>query len=215
MKCSRIFVSLAGAIAAIAIPFAAHADTIKARCDVYPKGEDRAVFTGNCSFSQRQGAVGIELENGQRYDLRPKGNQPGNYVDPQGRAAYRENGLGDMGEIYRLANESVFVYWVATQYKPTPPKNTASRPTIAPKRRGVSRLTATDPEAHINVRSQSTINSTSPYYGLPGDAVEVLRCVQDKDTAGSDLNWCNVEFVRSRATGWVRSDFIVFADGGE
>jgi hypothetical protein len=81
--------------------------------------------------------------------------------------------------------------------------------------RGISTLRASNPNAQINVRSQPTINSSSPSYGLPGDKVKVIQCVQDKDTRGSDLNWCKVQFVQSKAIGWIRSDFIIFADGGE
>lgn len=68
-------------------------------------------FTINLSFSQRQGAVSIQLQNGQRYDLEPIGNTPGNYQDQNGKAAYRQDGLGDKGQIYRLATESIYVYW--------------------------------------------------------------------------------------------------------
>ncbi|MEA5512221.1 SH3 domain-containing protein [Crocosphaera sp. UHCC 0190] len=81
--------------------------------------------------------------------------------------------------------------------------------------RGISTLRATNPNTRINVRSQPTINSSAPQYGLPGDKVQVIECVQDKDTRGSDLNWCKVQFVKSKAIGWIRSDFIIFADGGE
>jgi hypothetical protein len=60
-----------------------------------------------------------------------------------------------------------------------------------------------------------SVQSSVSQYGLPGDKVEVIKCVQDKDTKGSDLNWCQVKFVKSKAVGWVRNDFIIFADGGE
>ncbi|UBF26224.1 SH3 domain-containing protein [Kovacikia minuta CCNUW1] len=69
--------------------------------------------------------------------------------------------------------------------------------------------------SRINVRSQPTVNSSTPSYGLPGDKVKVIQCVQDRDTPGSDLNWCKVQFVQSKAIGWIRSDFIIFTDGGE
>ncbi|MDX2229779.1 MAG: SH3 domain-containing protein [Leptolyngbyaceae cyanobacterium bins.349] len=81
--------------------------------------------------------------------------------------------------------------------------------------RGISTLTARNPNSRINVRSQPTVNSSSPHYGLPGDKVRVIQCVQDQDRRGSDLNWCKVQFVNSKAIGWIRSDFIIFADGGE
>ncbi|WP_373481226.1 SH3 domain-containing protein [Geminocystis sp.] len=85
-------------------------------------------------------------------------------------------------------------------------------PTLA---RGISTLRASNPNTRINVRTKPTINSSAPQYGIPGDKVKVIECVLNKDTAGSDLNWCKVEFVKSKAVGWIRSDFIIFADGGE
>ncbi|BFM38678.1 unknown protein [Synechocystis sp. LKSZ1] len=88
----------------------------------------------------------------------------------------------------------------------------ASMPVLA---RGISTLKAATPNTRINVRTQPTIKSSAPQYGLPGDKVKVIECVQDKDTKGSDLNWCKVQFTKSKAVGWVRSDFIIFADGGE
>ncbi|WP_219903799.1 hypothetical protein [Stenomitos frigidus] len=104
------------AIASLTIALAAKADTVTARCDVYPKGEDRAKSSGLCTFSQRQGVVGIQLKNGKRYDLVPVGNNPGNYRDQNGRAAYRQSGLGDKGQIFRLATESIYVYWDPAPY---------------------------------------------------------------------------------------------------
>lgn len=201
------------AIASLSISVVAHADTVNARCDVYPAGEDRATSSGPCTFSQRQGVVGIQLQNGQRYDLIPVGDQPGNYIDQNGNAAYRQSGLGDQGQIYRLANESIYVYWDPSPYGsssgdsvPTAP--VASNPNYAT-------LSAADTNSRINVRSEPTIHSSSPHYGVVGDRVEIIRCVQDTDTQGSDLNWCNVRFPASGATGWIRSDFIIFSDDGE
>jgi hypothetical protein len=81
--------------------------------------------------------------------------------------------------------------------------------------RGISTLRASRANTRINVRTQPTINARASQYGLPGDKVQVIECVQDRDTPKSDLNWCKVQFVKSKAVGWVRSDFIIFADGGE
>ncbi|MFN6486627.1 MULTISPECIES: hypothetical protein [unclassified Nostoc] len=111
IKSSNSFLAVALAIASLSFPVSVKADTVNARCDVFPKGEDRATSSGPCTFSQRQGAVSIQLENGNSYDLIPSGNRPGNYRDRNGNAAYRQSGLGDRGQIYRLANESIFVYW--------------------------------------------------------------------------------------------------------
>jgi uncharacterized protein YraI len=80
--------------------------------------------------------------------------------------------------------------------------------------RGISTLKGAS-GSRINVRTEPTVKSKATQYGLSGDKVEVVKCVEDKDTKGSDLNWCQVKFVKSKAVGWVRSDFIIFADGGE
>ena len=90
---------------------AAHADTVSARCDIYPKGSDRASTVVPCTFSQRQGYVSIDRADGVRHELTPRGDQPGSYVDQNGKPAYRKSGLGKRGQIYRLARESVYVYW--------------------------------------------------------------------------------------------------------
>jgi len=45
-----------------------------------------------------------------RHELSPQGSA-GTYVDQDGKPAYRQRGLGSRGQIYRLATESVFVYW--------------------------------------------------------------------------------------------------------
>ncbi|GAB4337982.1 MAG: hypothetical protein OHK0047_27980 [Leptolyngbyaceae cyanobacterium] len=215
MNISKSLFAVTLAISSLSLAVSVKADTVQARCDVYPKGEDRATSSGLCTFSQRQGVVGIQLKNGKRYDLVPVGNQPGNYRDQNGRAAYRQSGLGNKGQIYRLATESIYVYWDTAPYgknSETQNSGSSTSPVVA---RGISTLKASSPNTRINVRSQPTIKSDSPHYGIPGDKVKVIQCVQDQDTAGSDLNWCRVEFVNSKATGWIRSDFIIFADGGE
>ncbi|MUG96931.1 hypothetical protein F7734_33155 [Scytonema sp. UIC 10036] len=94
-------------IASLSVSIKAKADTVNARCSVYPKGEDRASWYGSCTFSQRQGFIGIKLQNGRRYDLRPVRNRPNQYRDQNSRSAYREMD-GDR-QIYRLARESVYV----------------------------------------------------------------------------------------------------------
>lgn len=116
MKYSNTLFAVTLAIASFGIAISAKADTVTARCDVYPKGEDRATSSGPCTFSQRQGVVGIQLQDGRRYDLSPVENQSGNYLDQDGRAAYRQSGLGDAGQIYRLATESIYVYWDTAPY---------------------------------------------------------------------------------------------------
>lgn len=92
----------------IALP--SQADTVDARCDFYPIGEDYASSSVPCTFSQRQGYITIQTENAS-YDFSPTGGQPGNFVDANGSAVYRQSGLGDAGQIFRLRDESIYVYW--------------------------------------------------------------------------------------------------------
>ena len=100
---------LAGAVAAW--PATGAADTTRARCDIYPAGSDHIERMVGCSFSQRQGYVAIDREDGVRHELAPTGEAPGNFRDEQGRAVYRQKGLGDQGQIYRFPDISLFVYW--------------------------------------------------------------------------------------------------------
>lgn len=87
------------------------ADSTEARCDIYPRGSDQVSEMILCTFSQRQGYVTLYRGDELMYDLTPVGDNPGNYVDQDGRAAYRQSGLGDQGLIFRMADESIFVYW--------------------------------------------------------------------------------------------------------
>jgi hypothetical protein len=88
----------------------AGADTVDARCDTYPKGSDRASSVQACQFSQRQGYVSITRADGVRHEFSPQGSA-GRYVDASGKPVLRQSGLGKRGQIYRLASESVYVYW--------------------------------------------------------------------------------------------------------
>ena len=94
----------------------ANADTTEVRCDFYPKGEDKASDAGLCTFSQRQGNISIQRQNGRRYEFSPVGDQPGNFVDQSGGAVYRQSGLGDAGVIFRLPEESIYIYWDPAPY---------------------------------------------------------------------------------------------------
>lgn len=102
----NVFFATVLAIASVGIPLNANADTVNARCSIYPKGDDRASWYGLCTFSQRQGVVGIQLENGQRYDLTPT-QQPNQYRDQNGRPASKQ--IDGPRQIYRLTTESIFV----------------------------------------------------------------------------------------------------------
>jgi hypothetical protein len=98
------------AIGLLAAGFHARADTVDARCDIYPKGSDHASKVMACAISQRQGHVSIDRADGVRHELSP-GRGAGNYLDQDGKRAIRSAGLGRAGQIYRLDQETVYVYW--------------------------------------------------------------------------------------------------------
>jgi hypothetical protein len=96
---------------ALCLAFQSRADSVTARCDVFPLGEDRASSSGPCVFSQRQGYVTIRRDDGVTHSLAPVADVAGNFTDANGDPVYRTSGLGDAGLIFRFPRESVFVYW--------------------------------------------------------------------------------------------------------
>lgn len=80
------------------------------RCEIYPLKSNEAL-TVPCYFLQQGGAIYIGRADGVTYQLEPTSTQSGIYLDADGNEAYRQAGLGDDGQIYRLATETVYVYW--------------------------------------------------------------------------------------------------------
>lgn len=89
----------------------AAADRADARCEIYPKGQDRLEKTVPCTFSQNQGFVTITREDGVTHELSPEGETPGNFRDQDNRRVYRQSGLGTAGQIFRFPDISIFLYW--------------------------------------------------------------------------------------------------------
>jgi hypothetical protein len=181
MKFSNTLFAVTLAVASLGIAISAKADTVSARCDVYPKGEDHATSSGLCTFSQRQGFVGIQLQNGQRYDLRPVENQPGNYLDQDGHAAYQQSGLDDKGQIYRLATESIYVYWDTAPYEnqtqTTPSQPAAGTPVTIMTRRNNNQIAAQITEGEFKFSGILTRTSGNIFQGSDGRA----RVIYDRD----------------------------------
>jgi hypothetical protein len=100
---------IAAVLAGWALPSAA--DSTQARCEIYAKGSDKLQTMVPCTFGQRQGYITITRADGVSYDLSPVGDTPGNFRDQDGRAVYRQSGLGEAGLIFRFPDESVFVWW--------------------------------------------------------------------------------------------------------
>lgn len=106
----KFWISIIGATACIWLT-TVPADSAKARCDIYPAGEDHTDEVVPCIFSQRQGYITIRRDDGVIHDLLPEGDTPGNFRDQHGNRVYRQSGLGDQGLIFRFPKESVYVYW--------------------------------------------------------------------------------------------------------
>ncbi|WP_421654627.1 hypothetical protein [Leptothermofonsia sp. ETS-13] len=185
MNVSRSFLAATLAISSLSLAVSAKADTVQARCDVYPKGSDLATYSGACTFSQRQGAVGIQLQNGKRYDLVPVGNNPGNYRDQNGKAAYRQAGLGDQGQIFRLANESIFVYWDSAPYT-----QQSAQPATTTTAKSPTPLTYMTPQGSNVIMTQITegeFKFRGPLIRTSGNKFvgedRQVRVMYDKDTS--------------------------------
>jgi len=56
------------------------------------------------------------------------GDNPGNYRDQQGKAVYRQSGLGSAGQIFRFEDESVYVYWDTSALNPVDDKDNWTAP---------------------------------------------------------------------------------------
>lgn len=99
------------------------ADSTAAACEIYPRGEDHTDVLIPCTFSQRQGYITIIRSDGVTHQLSPMGAAPGNYEDKQGRSVLRQSGLGDQGQVFRMPDESVYVYWNTDRLKPADQDN--------------------------------------------------------------------------------------------
>lgn len=103
-------------VAALAATSPVLADTVDARCDVFPAGEDKATSSGLCTFSQRQGFISIRLKGGQSIELKPNESTPNAFFDERGEPARREILDGKRGHVYRLEKQSIFVFWDTAPY---------------------------------------------------------------------------------------------------
>lgn len=77
---------------------------------------------------------------------------------------------------------------------------------LNPPRTGT--LTATEPDAEINLRSQPTTQADSPGYGLAGDTVQALKLAEGE----GGYTWYYVKLTVAETgtemVGWVRGDFV-------
>ena len=144
---------------------AAAADTTSARCENYPAGGDQAEATLSCTFSQRQGYIRIRLEDGITHDLAPVEGATGVYTDQQGRNVYRQKGLGDQGLIFRMPDESLYVYWSTNELQAQPADGITAGETGASEEG----------------------NPTAPFTTQDYDATTLLRC---RTAAATEFSLC-------------------------
>jgi SH3-like domain-containing protein len=76
-----------------------------------------------------------------------------------------------------------------------------------------TRLVAQQAKAQINLREGPGTNYKTRHYGISGDTVDFLNQNSDPSSwmQAKDANgkvWYQVGFPKSRAYGWVRSDFV-------
>lgn len=114
-RLQTLFASLLSFVA-VAVASPVLADTVDARCDVFPAGDDKATSSGLCTFSQRQGFVTIRLKGGQTIELKPNQSTPNAFFDERGEPAKREMLEANRGQVYRLEKQSIFVFWDAAPY---------------------------------------------------------------------------------------------------
>jgi hypothetical protein len=165
----------------------ARADTVDARCAIYPKGSDKAAAVLACSFSQRQGYVRIQRSDGVEHELRPVGSDPGRYVDAQGRAVRRESGLGKAGQIYRLADQSVYVYWDRAEVPGTVQPALLLPPPPAPQRPLRRSLSLQGVRFQLSSANDASINELKIVpAGLSRDNRPIVRRV-DGQVGGAEV----------------------------
>lgn len=175
------------------------ADSTRARCDIYPAGSDHASASIACTFSQYQGNVYIDRSDGISHELLPTGDTAGNYVDQAGKPVYRQSGLGSEGLVFRMPNETVYVYWDASSLEqaaggednPTAPYTTADydATTLLPCSLGVPSHDDSCP-AGIH-RGMPGSGSATIHVTAPDDSERVLEFADGGVTTPGDgeLTW--------------------------
>ncbi len=87
LSCVALFGGMSSAIA----------DSAAANCEVRNHGETKKGPSGPCTFSQRQGHINLDLDNGDSYSLTP-GGQEGVYRDQKGNKVVRTLSGGNTEE---------------------------------------------------------------------------------------------------------------------
>ena len=162
-------------------------DSTDAACVIYPAGSDHASATLPCRFYQAQGHVVITRSDGVEHDLAPDNAVPGNFTDQHGQPVYRQSGLGDQGLIFRLSEESVYVYWNTQMLEPAN-ENSPTWP-----------FTTDDYDATALFRCKAP--GDSEFGSCPGG---ILR-MEDKQASISVQNQAGEQFTINFMSGYVNA----------
>lgn len=73
-------------------------------------------------------------------------------------------------------------------------------------------ITGNTAGSRVNIRTEPSIYSSAPSYGLVGDSVEILSSSPSWEQDG--YTWYEVRLPRSGAVGWIRGDHIQAFGGG-
>lgn len=89
----------------------ARADSMHSACGFSSSAEQLPEETAPCIFSQRQGFINVSMDDGRSFEFSPAGDQPGNFRDTEGNAVYRLRGLGTEGQLFKLPDAYLYVFW--------------------------------------------------------------------------------------------------------
>ncbi|MEE3717580.1 hypothetical protein V2H45_12520 [Tumidithrix elongata RA019] len=102
------------AIAALAIPFSAQADTVRAYCKYFENGASQAKVSMPCWFSMRQGNITLRWQDSvtEYYKLIP--GRASVYTDERGGIVYQQRGEeqadGSSARILKMENGSIYIW---------------------------------------------------------------------------------------------------------
>ena len=109
VKLRPLFLALSTISLPLSMATRASADTAPAHCDLYAPDAAYAYLSSSCTFSQRQGYIGVQFQvNGVRYDFSPTG-QSGEYRDQYGGVVYQN--VFESGQSFEFPDGSgLYVY---------------------------------------------------------------------------------------------------------
>jgi len=164
------------------------AETVNARCDVYPKGADHSDVSIPCTFIKNDGFITIKRSDQITHKLKPKKHKAGHFVDQNNNDVYREDGgFEKTGTIFRLKYESIFIYWDTAGLPNTVAKNQSSG-AMSPYNQSLSLLGIS---FHVSCSNESSLNTlTIKPSGLKGDNSVIKQEIDGTVTRAevADLN---------------------------